>query len=142
MRYARWHDSLATGDAEVDGQHRALYELVNDLNASDLLGVGHQAESEALQRIVQYAASHFGTEKALMERFEYPGIAEHVALHDEFAEAAQGLLAEHIAGRGPNIHELAAFMEEWLETHIGTVDQPMVQHVRAARLRDEGAPRP
>ena len=49
MRYARWHESLETGDREVDDQHRALYDLVNDLNASALLGEGQQSESDALQ---------------------------------------------------------------------------------------------
>ena len=133
MRYARWHESLATGDPAVDSQHRALYDLVNDLNASAVLGMEHQGESEALQRIVNYASNHFGAEEALMRRFNYPGLGEHTAVHTDFAGTAHSLVLEHAAGRGPGIKELADFMEDWLETHIATFDQPMVDHVNACR---------
>ena len=133
MRYARWHESLETGDPEVDGQHRALYDLVNDLNASALLGEGEQSETDALQRIVRYTATHFGTEEALMERYSYPGFHEHKSVHTDFAGTAQSLLWEHAAGRGPSISDLAAFMENWLVDHIAAFDQPMVDHVRACR---------
>ena len=138
MRYARWHESMETGDREVDEQHRALYDLVNDLNASVLLDEGHQGESDALQRIVTYAATHFASEEALMERFSYPKTEEHKIAHSEFAQTAQRLVGEHTAGRGPGIRELAAFMEEWLAEHIANFDQPMVEYVRAARLGASG----
>ena len=134
MRYARWHESLETGDREVDNQHRALYDLVNDLNASALLDEGQQNESDALQRIVTYAATHFASEEALMERFSYPQLSEHKSAHDDFARSAQGLASEHAAGRGPGIRDLATFMEEWLVEHIANFDQPMVEYVRACRL--------
>lgn len=138
MRYARWNESLETGDPEVDGQHRALYDLVNDLNVSALLGVGHDGEREALQRILGYTTRHFVSEEALMRRFAYPGVGEHSAVHTDFTGAARGLVAEHASGKGPNIRELAEFMEHWLELHIASFDQPMVAHVRACRLRVQG----
>ena len=138
MRYARWHESMETGDREVDEQHRALYDLVNDLNASALLDEGHQGESAALQRIVKYAGTHFASEEALMERFSVPESAQHKIAHRDFAKTAQRLVGEYAAGRGPDIRELAAFMEEWLAEHIANFDQPMVEYVRAARLGASG----
>jgi len=139
MRYARWQSSLETGDREVDNQHRALYELVNDLNASAVLSRGHKGEGEALGRIVSYALHHFSSEEALMRRYDYPGLGEHSAAHAEFAEAAEGLVAAHFVGTGRSMRELAEFMEEWLETHITRFDQPMVEFVRAAQAEDADA---
>jgi hemerythrin-like metal-binding protein len=87
-----------------------------------------------LQRIVTYAATHFASEEALMERFSYPDLADHRTAHSDFAASAQGLVSEHTAGRGPSIRDLAAFMERWLVEHITNFDQPMVEYVRARGL--------
>jgi hemerythrin-like metal-binding protein len=99
-----------------------------------VLGEGQQSESDALQRIVTYAATHFASEEALMERFSYPDLADHRTAHSDFAASAQGLVSEHTAGRGPSIRDLAAFMERWLVEHITNFDQPMVEYVRARGL--------
>jgi hemerythrin len=138
MRYARWHESMETGYPKVDNQHRALYELVNDLNASSMLGASQERETDALSRIVRYASQHFATEEELMRRFDYSGMAEHCAVHAEFAEAVQGLVAARATGKGHSMRELAEFMENWLATHVSTFDRPLVDYVRAQPAHDSG----
>jgi hemerythrin len=133
MRVVKWHESLETGDPEVDAQHQALYILVNDLNADSLLRDSRAHASHALARILRYATTHFATEEALMSRSSYPDAERHMSIHREFAEKATQMVAEHDAGAGMSVRELAAFMEQWLETHIGEEDKRLVEHVRARR---------
>ena len=131
MRYIRWNPALETGYPEVDDQHRELYALVNDLNAAALVGVDDAQIAHILARILRYASSHFATEQALMELTGYPAAAEHIAIHSDFAGAAQELAASYQAGGGKTVLELARFMQDWLETHIKSEDQPLIVHVRA-----------
>lgn len=133
MRYAKWNDALLTGDTEVDAQHRALYDLVNDLNADALLGDNPALTEVELERILRYAANHFATEESLMERSGYPRAAEHIAIHHDFAKAATDMVEAHLSGHGPTLGDLATFMEDWLEHHIHDEDQPLVKHVRQWR---------
>jgi hemerythrin len=130
MRYAKWNDALLTGDTEVDAQHRALYDLVNDLSADALLDDNPALTEIELERILRYAANHFATEESLMDRTEYPRRAEHIAIHHEFARAATDMVEAHLSGDGPTLPDLAAFMEDWLEHHIHDEDMPLVEHVR------------
>ena len=133
MRVAKWQESLETGDVEVDNQHRALYVLVNDLNADALLGDDPTQSARALERILRYATTHFATEEQLMERSGYPQAEQHIAIHNEFTRAAAEMVAAHNAGHGLTARELAQFMENWLEEHIQKEDRPLIGHVRAWR---------
>ena len=130
---AKWSESLETGDPEVDAQHRALYVLVNDLNADALIGGDRAMASKVLARILAYATTHFATEERLMAQTSYPDSEHHMAVHREFAREATELAAAHDAGHGKSLRELASFMENWLETHIGEEDKRLIHHVRASR---------
>jgi len=135
VRVAKWSESLETGDPEVDAQHRALYVLVNDLNADALIGGDRAMASSVLARILDYATTHFATEERLMEQTSYADAEHHIALHREFARKATELVAAHNAGHGKSLRELASFMEDWLETHIGEEDKRLIRHVRASRSK-------
>ncbi len=136
MRYIRWSSELETGDHEVDEQHRVLHSMVNDLNASVLVGADSRHAVAALQRILRHTVTHFESEEALMARCEYPRIQEHVATHREFSEGVASLLRAQRAGEGPTVEELAYHMETWLETHIRGEDRLLVDHIRARKIGD------
>jgi hemerythrin-like metal-binding protein len=133
VHYAKWSEALETGDPEVDEQHRALYDLVNDLNASAVMGGDRALVEGSLERILRYAATHFATEEALMERSSYPLSREHIKLHRAFAQAATEKVAAHLAGHDVTLPELARFMEDWLDEHIEQQDRPLIAHVRKWR---------
>jgi hemerythrin-like metal-binding protein len=130
MRYARFNNALNTGDPIVDAQHRELFALVNDLNAATLVDADDDSTTAALHRILGYATTHFQTEEALMERTEYPNSECHRSIHREFTATAVRLVEEHDRGEGMTIGQLAGFMENWLETHIGEEDLLLIRHVR------------
>jgi len=140
VRYLRWNDALNTGDETVDSQHRELFALVNDLNATTLIEPDEDATAAALNRILSYVTTHFATEEALMVRTDYPNIGCHRSIHNEFAAAAQDLVDKRARGEGMTIAQLATFMEQWLETHITEEDLLLIEHVRASDLRRSEPP--
>jgi hemerythrin-like metal-binding protein len=133
MRYAKWSRSLVTGDPVVDEQHRALYALVNDLNASAVLGADKAMLEHSLDRIARYATTHFESEQRLMVQTAYPESGAHIAIHNEFRDNVTDLIAEFREGGNTSASQLAAIMETWLSEHITEHDRPLVAHVRAWR---------
>lgn len=122
---------METGYSDVDAQHRALYSLVNDLNACAVLGNDPARSTAALERIVRHTITHFQDEEALMIHSAYPRVQEHIASHRAFSRSVADLIAAHRQGRGPSVQELATLMDDWLETHIRSEDQQLIQHVRS-----------
>jgi hemerythrin-like metal-binding protein len=132
VRYIPWNPALETGYDEVDTQHRALYALVNDLNAAALVGVEDPEQiAHQVNRILRYATLHFETEASLMARSSYPRATEHLAVHADFSAKAVDLARAQAEGSGSSVLELAVFMQDWLELHIHEQDRPLVEHVRA-----------
>jgi hemerythrin len=122
---------METGYDDVDDQHRALYSLVNDLNACAVLGNDRAHATAALERIVGHTVTHFQDEEALMLHSAYPRIQEHIASHRAFSRNVAEMIAAHRENRGPSVRELAEFMDQWIENHIRSEDQLLVRHVRA-----------
>jgi hemerythrin len=133
MRYVSWSHALETGYAEVDDQHHALFALVNDLNAAALVSADSNQIEYLLRRILRYAAVHFATEEDLMARSSYPDATSHISIHAAFAEQVQTLERAYADGHGGSVLDLASFMQEWLDSHIRSVDRPLVGHLRQWR---------
>ncbi|MGE4293348.1 MAG: bacteriohemerythrin [Desulfovibrio sp.] len=121
MVYAEWDDSLSVGDAEIDGQHRWLFFILNRL----VEAIGGEDEEQAAIRCMvdmeRYALTHFASEEAYMDSIGYPRLAEHRLLHLGFAEKAEEFREALITG-SISATEVAAYLKNWLVTHIKKAD--------------------
>ncbi|MBM4202379.1 MAG: hypothetical protein FJ189_14010, partial [Gammaproteobacteria bacterium] len=67
MSPMRWHKGFETGEAVIDEQHRALLELIEQVaSATSESPFGPAQQAEFLDRVTEWAISHFATEDALM----------------------------------------------------------------------------
>lgn len=137
MTYATWDPAMETGDAQVDEEHRAMYDLVNEMHRRVETGDDAEFVAEALARVLEYARIHFDHEEALMARIGYPDLEAHRELHREFAAEAERLAMEELAGVNFSAHGWVGFMADWLEKHIETEDRRIGEYVR--RTRDASA---
>ena len=118
-----WHQGLAVGVPEMDGQHKKLLDLINDLEAaldqgegSDLLGIA--------RRMQDYARYHFATEEKRMAFACYPDADSHRAEHASFiAQAAALDPARDIPPGSPR--QVLEFLRTWLVTHISGTDRTL-----------------
>lgn len=84
MPLIQWSDKYNVGVATLDGQHRKLINMINELH--EAMSQGHAKELQAglLQRVGQYAAEHLNTEEKMLKASGYPGFAQHKAQHDNY----------------------------------------------------------
>lgn len=76
-----WLTSFDVGDARIDGEHRALIELANELCATALLRPPPTLLRAACRELVAVVEAHFESEEALFPAIGYPTAQEHVREH-------------------------------------------------------------
>ncbi len=75
-----WGPKLILGIEEIDGQHKKLVSLINQLHKAMKLKKGSQNSGKILNSLADYTVYHFGYEEDLFEKYSYPGTAEHIKI--------------------------------------------------------------
>ena len=128
-----WDESYELGIPTVDGQHKHLVSLVNRFRSelikySSSEEVGWQnALSEALRETVQYTKTHFSAEEKLMQAAGYPDFEYHRRCHQEFVETVTYILGSFQTATLQTAFEFAAYLKEWVLTHIAYEDRQYQQ---------------
>ena len=132
----RWTSDLMTGNAVVDGEHKRLIALIDEL---ELVGNGPDGEEieVALDELTDYVFVHFQMEEKLMRREGYSADAleAHLAEHRQLDMETQKLVLQYQDGTLNTVHPIVAFLYEWFGHHIAQVDWAMAHYVRANRPR-------
>lgn len=105
-----WREGFRTGIAEVDAEHQQLFALVKRLDSATAKGV--------LDELAEYVVTHFTHEEALMQASGYPGLKQHVELHEKLAAQVSGFLVSGTRWSDTRVRELRSFLNKWLVAHI------------------------
>jgi hemerythrin len=120
----QWTDNLATGSAEIDAQHRMLFNRINAMMDACNQGKGRLEVQGALRFLEEYVVEHFSAEERWMTRFAYPAYEEHKAEHLEFIRKVDELKRQ-VNDEGAGLHTVIAtnqLMVHWFVNHIRLVD--------------------
>ncbi len=132
MQQLEWTEhAYGTGVAEIDQQHRELFDRVNALLAAC---AGSKPEREVrltLDFLSQYVITHFLFEEKWMRTHGCTGCAENEVAHRQFVDKLSVLKDRHRRdGVAPNfLEELSRFLLRWMGDHVERVD---VAHLRMA----------
>ena len=156
MQLMAWSDQFVTGLETVDTQHPALVNLVNAA-APHLAQVGDGAVRAAgpfLDKLFQYAATHFRDEEQLMREAQLAPeyVDQHQRTHVAFVDEVKLMQRQAELDGTVSGSELLRFLANWLTFHILFEDKKMAAQMRAIRsgvspaqaladvARNEGAP--
>jgi methyl-accepting chemotaxis protein len=119
-KHYEWDQSLSTGVAKIDDQHRQLIDAVNNLIDAIEAGRGAAELKKALDFLVNYTVIHFDGEEAIQRECGYPGFENHRRIHEAFKKAAAEMAGEmERDGITPNlVNEVKRKFGDWLVTHI------------------------
>lgn len=119
--YFQWSDSLNTGIAEIDDQHRFIADYINSLHDAKQTGDLSEVEN-VLSGLVDYTQNHFSFEEHLMEEAGYEFLKAHQRVHQLFINR----VAEYRErfSQGDDIaDELLKLLKSWLRNHIEQEDR-------------------
>ncbi|WP_407279284.1 diguanylate cyclase [Aromatoleum evansii] len=127
-----WHTSYQSGDAELDAEHRELFDEINALWA---LIVAERPIEEIRARIdalYRTMVHHFRDEERLLQRIGYPDLAAHVRMHEALTEKAEALIADFQRG-GADFGALFSFLaHDMVAKHIVNQDRAYFPYLGAA----------
>lgn len=123
MAYLTWNEKYSVGVKEIDSQHQNLVNLINELHEAMKQGKGKAIMSQVLQTLIDYTATHFGTEEKYMTSFKYPQLSSHKLEHEEFVKKVLDFQKEYNSGKLALTLDVMAFLKEWLVSHIQGTDK-------------------
>ena len=137
--FTGWCDEMATGNEEIDAQHKDLLKKVADLLTACKAGRGSEEIARLLWFLKRYVRKHFSDEEKLQLILGFPGYRAHKAQHDAFYQEVKRLEARH-AKEGAStvlIVQSVHLMCDWLHKHFNQMDLVLVEFVRDVAGRDK-----
>jgi hemerythrin len=128
----QWGESLETGHAKIDNQHKQLISALNDIIEASQQGKGSDEIFKTLDFLTGYTVMHFATEEKLQQQYDYPDYLIHKSYHDAF-KVTVGELTKRLVDEGPSeelIGTVTKTIGEWLLNHIKGDDFRMAAFVK------------
>jgi hemerythrin-like metal-binding protein len=132
MAKVEWDDSLSVNVDLIDEQHKMLIQRLSDLHEAVGAHKGPNEIVRTLNFLSEYTEFHFGTEETHMKANDYPEMAEHMKLHDEFRGTITSL-GEDFEEEGATASladSIEILLVNWLLKHIRGTDVRFGQFLR------------
>lgn len=122
MALITWGEGLLVGISELDAEHKKIVTMINDLHDAMKTGKGRSLLPGIIAAIEDYTLNHLTHEEELMQRYRYPGYAEHKEIHRNFIGKIgdyKKLNEQEVLQAG----QLMNFLQSWLIDHIANTDK-------------------
>lgn len=90
-------------------------------------GIGQEALEPTVNILKQYTIIHFKTEEAIISRAGYPGLREHLRLHEKITKRIYGISSSSFESMGSDA--VLRFLRGWWLGHINEEDRKYVPYV-------------
>jgi len=120
----QWDPSFVTGHAQIDADHRLLFQQLNRLDLAIRRGSAEHELLEVLDFLLRYARDHFAREEQVMREIQCPISGVNCAAHEKLNLQLKSWAAR-VQQEGPTtllMLEVHRDMSEWLVRHILHVD--------------------
>jgi hemerythrin len=129
-----WNEELATGDEEIDNQHKELFRRFNNLQSACKQGKGLDELSNLLTFLGEYVRSHFALEEQLQIVHDYPGYLKHKEEHDGFIRNLRKL-EDQLNTKGTTsalLIQTNMAIGNWLTRHFTWTDKDLADFLHSA----------
>jgi len=120
MEKIDWSEKFSVGVEKIDKQHKTLIGMTNQLIDTPNVDSNSEAITDLLNRMIQYATTHFVDEERLMAMHSYPDFDAHQQQHvafmkktAEFCTVEEGTAVVHDFSDA-----VLRYLREWWVNHI------------------------
>lgn len=125
-------EKMIGGVAEIDGQHRGLIDIINELYEIALKRKGQRTLEEVFEALDVYAKSHFESEETLLAKHGYPRLADHKMQHDAMLQAISDYRKRPREGQEFLVAlDLLHYLKQWLSQHMMGADREACAYLNA-----------
>jgi hemerythrin len=119
-----WTEEYATGNAEVDAQHRRLFDLLNSLEQRINKGEPPAEMVDVFDGLAAYAKEHFAFEERCMEQCACSAAGVNKLAHQRFLRMV-GSSLQDLRLQEPTLKVFKSLhweLTDWLRNHICKID--------------------
>jgi hemerythrin len=136
MALMEWNDKLSVGVEMMDGDHKKLVSMVNELHDAVREARGKEVLGKVLDGLIDYTKTHFAREEVEMKKFGYPKAPDHFKEHAALAKQVLEVQAKYKAGNTAVLSmEVMAFLRDWLLKHIQGSDKALGAFLSAQKAK-------
>ncbi len=114
-----WKPEYSVGVAEIDAQHRYLFELWHLLDSIKGQKQNRNSCRQAMLSLLDYIDLHFTTEEPYYR--EHPRFTDHQQVHREFVRRVREF-EQDLENDRLDIQAMTDFLRTWLIDHIVNTD--------------------
>jgi hemerythrin len=122
-----WSPFYSVGHPDLDGEHKQIIAMINDLFAALDHGNPQAVILGLLDRLLKYTQTHFDHEENVMRECGYPDLEQHQFLHDALRQKTVQLRADFNPAAGP---DLLRFLKQWWIDHIQGEDKKYAPYLK------------
>jgi hemerythrin len=123
MQLIEWSPELSVKVQEMDYQHQALIDMINQLHDAMGAGKGGQQAGLIIDKMISYAQRHFKAEEKILDANMYPQLARQKAEHELFIRKSNEFKREYLAGKVAISLSISSYLKTWLTGHIQMEDK-------------------
>ena len=118
---------LLIGIPQIDGEHQALFSVLERLKAQPAAHPSSEAFSEILNNFGQKIAEHFENEEAFLNNCGMPAadVAAHIEAHTAILTQYAELQFDLMEGRTPDYPDVVQMLGHWIVQHLVRFDLPI-----------------
>lgn len=127
-----WEDGYKIGQEEMDAEHLVLFALLNQLDININDDRAGDCLNDVLNALGAYIHYHFAHEEELMRAWNYPNLAAHAVVHQEFINKLSSLREQMGGDALKAALKVRSFVLDWLLGHILETDVEYVTFMATA----------
>ena len=113
-----WNSSFSVGVKLLDKQHSQIIDMINLLIENSELSVNSEIISDTLDKMINYAKTHFKTEENLLKQYGYPELITHKQEHTQYLYKISFLCEREVICKSTVPNELLDYLIYWWTKHI------------------------
>jgi hemerythrin-like metal-binding protein len=125
--------TMATGENDIDQQHRNLIDMINQLGDAVREGREREGLNPLLDFLTDYVIKHFSAEEKRMDERRCPAADANKQAHAKMLAAYTDWRKKYDTGNDPKgmVLELQKLLSKWLVTHVCGIDCSLRQTAAA-----------
>ncbi|KAA0252787.1 hypothetical protein FBQ97_05860 [Acidobacteria bacterium ACD] len=120
-----WKDGLSVGHPEVDAEHEALVETIDEIELAVQVTEADLEVRRLVCRLADEVDEHFLSEELLMRQSGSAGLDAHAADHQRLVARLAELERQLADGRLAPSPEMVRWLQEWFSRHVDRFDRPL-----------------
>ena len=131
MSIRAWSNDYISGFAEIDTQHRTLFQKVNTFAVKNDPSITTSALLSFIDELGDYCGNHFGLEESMMVKTNYPLLDFHTTQHTDLSNTVVDVRKKVANNELEEPYKtLIRFVSDWLNNHISRDDLTFISFCR------------